>query len=134
MNTTYDEIYRFFINNISVDQLSLPNTVEGQWEVIKNGVAHFNNKMEDALVADDATETVSRALTNNEMLVLAHILKFILLQNMLIYKSSTLSPFTKEIGVKNVGDQLKAIRELIAYEEEEIDMIIFRSDNSTIME
>jgi len=134
MNTTYDEIYQFFINNISVDQLSLPNTVESQYELIRNGIAHFNNRMQDVLSGDDQLESVSRLLTSNEMLVLVHIIKLILTNNILMYKSSVLIGFTKEIGAKNVGDQLSALRILVANEENEIEMIIFRADNSSIME
>jgi hypothetical protein len=134
MNTTYDQIYQFFINNISVESLSLPNTEARQYELIRNGISHFNNMVRDNLVADDTLETVDRELNNDEMLAIAHILKLKLLQNLLMYRSSIMIPFTKEIGLKNVGDQLKAIRELIASEQNEIEMILFHADDTTIME
>ena len=93
MGTTYDEIYQFFINNISVDQLSLPNTVEGQYELIRNGIAHYNNKSRKSLVADDKTEMIDKQLNNDEMMAIGHILRLILLQNLLMYKSSILISF-----------------------------------------
>ena len=134
MNTTYDEIYQFFINNISVDQLSLPSTIEGQYELIRNGVSHYNGKLRDDLVGDDGTESVDRVLNNDQFLAITHIMRKILLNNLLMYKSSILIGFTKEIGAKNVGDQLKALRDLIKDEDNEVEMIIFRADDSTIMD
>jgi len=131
--TSYDEIYQFFLNNISVDNLMLPSSIEGQYEAIRNGISHYNNITRENVIADDETETVNVKLNNDQILILAHCMKLILLQNILMYKNSIMIPFTKEIGVKNVGDQIKSIQASIEEEKNTIGMLIFNADDTTIM-
>jgi len=130
---SYDVIYQYFINNITIDSLFLPATITLQKEAIKNAVILYNNRMQDTLTCDDTLEVVDQALTDNQILLIANFIKLVLLKNVHTYKSSILYTFTKEIGVKDVQAQLKAAQYDIESQENSINMLIFNADDSTIM-
>lgn len=131
--TSYDTIYRYFINNITIDSMFLPQTVEEQKDAIANAVAIYKNRMREELECDDDNETVSIDLSNEQLLILANMIKLVVVKNIHSYKSSLLYTFTKEIGVKDVQAQLKAAQYDIALQEKVINDLIFYSDDESIM-
>lgn len=131
--TSYDTIYQYFINNIYVSNPFLPQTDNSQKEAVKNAVSSFNFEMGDDLSCDDTLEEVNRDLKDSEIMLIANYIKLAVLKNVHTYKSSIMVPYTKEVGVKFVGDQLKSAQYDIALQEKVIDDIIFRLDDSSIM-
>lgn len=124
MSTTYNTIWSMFLQNCQVDDLDLPQTDDGKYDMIKNGVLHFNNRLQDNLQTDNLTETVDRDLSDNHLLILAHFLRLALLINKTTLFSLTWQPFMKDIGLKNFSYQLKTLEFLVEKQEEKIDSII----------
>lgn len=131
--TSYDDIYQLFLNNIKVEDIDLPDTDPGRYNLIHNAVNLFNNRLRDNLACNDEIETVTRELNNDELLIIIHFMRLTLLKNLLTYKNSIFNVFTKEIGVKNITAQVNSLEFEINNEENIIDQIIFNSDDSTIM-
>lgn len=131
--TTYDELYTLFVTNYSTDGLFLPRTVEQKYNVIANAVMLFNNRLRDNLTCDDETEVVSRALSDDEKLVIARLIRLTLLRNTRTFKNSMFDTFTKEIGVKNINAQLSSLKDDIEAEESAISMLIFNMIDESIM-
>lgn len=131
--TTYDDIYQLFKTNCNAEGLMMPRTTEQQYDVIKNAVMLYNNRLRDDLKCDDEFEVISRILNDDEQLIIAHFMRLTLLKNMRTYKNSIFTTFTQEIGVRNVNAQLNSLKDEIEQEENTIDMLIFNMINETIM-
>ncbi|MFB0831552.1 hypothetical protein ACEU2D_18355 [Brevibacillus laterosporus] len=123
-NTTYDEIYTTFINRCKVDDLELPQNDEQIYNFIHGAIMDYNNRLQEKLDWDDTSETVSRELTVDDLLLIAHYLRLTFLKNQLIYFTNTWQPFTKDIGLKNYQAQLRSLDSLILFEEKKIESII----------
>lgn len=124
--TTYDTVWETFLNKCKIDDLDLPTSEEAIYRTIKNAILTFNMKLEDNLSGDNENEVLSRELNNNELLLLAHCIRLIILENQLIYFSSTFSPFAKEIGVRNLGNQMNRLENLVQREDNIIDSIVIK--------
>lgn len=131
--TTYDELYEVFIVNCRADGLMLPRTDEQKYNVIRNAVMLFNNRLRDSLVCDDDMETINRELNDDEKLIIAHYIRLTLLKNVRTYKNSIFTTFTQEIGVKNINAQLSSLKDEIAEEKHTISMLIFHMTDESIM-
>lgn len=124
--TTYDTVWETFLNKCKIDDLDLPTSEEAIYRTIKNAILTFNMKLEDNLSGDNENEVLSRELNNNELLLLAHCIRLIILENQLIYFSGTFSPFAKEIGVRNLGNQMNRLENLVQREDNIIDSIVIK--------
>ncbi|MGG1444786.1 hypothetical protein ABE354_22560 [Brevibacillus laterosporus] len=123
-NTTYDEIYTTFINRCKVDDLELPQNDEQRYNFIRGAIMDYNNRLQENLDWDDTSEAVSRELTVDDLLLIAHYLRLTFLKNQLIYFTNTWQPFTKDISLKNYQAQLRSLDSLISFEEKKIESII----------
>ncbi|TPG68701.1 hypothetical protein EEL31_09305 [Brevibacillus laterosporus] len=123
-NTTYDQIYTTFITRCKVDDLELPQNDEQIYDFIHGAIMDYNNRLREDIDWDDTSETVSKKLPNDDLLLLAHYLRIIFLKNQLIYFTNTWQPFTKDIGLKNYQAQLRSLDTLVANEEKKIESII----------
>src|SRR5690625_1460441 len=103
--TTYDDIWLSFINRCKTSDLVLPTATEQIHETIQNAIRLYNNRMQDNLAGDNESESFDRKLNGDEILLLSHYIRLIILENELIYFSTTYTPFTKELGARNVGTQ-----------------------------
>lgn len=124
--TTYDTVWETFLNKCKIDDLDLPTSDEAIYRTIQNAILTFNMKLEDNLSGDNENEVLSRELNNNELLLLAHCIRLIILENQLIYFSGTFNPFTKEIGTRNFGNQLNRLEGLVQREDDIIDSIVIK--------
>jgi len=124
--TTYDTVWETFLNKCKIDDLDLPTSDEAIYRTIQNAILTFNMKLEDNLSGDNENEVLSRELNNNELLLLAHCIRLIILENQLIYFSGTFNPFTKEIGTRNFGNQLNRLEGLVRREDDIIDSIVIK--------
>ena len=127
--TSYDDIYSQFIIISKTDSFNLPSTIEGQHNAIHSGINHFNSRMRTNITYNDNTETVDKDLTNDELLILTHMMKLEFLNNDLTYTATLLQPFEKEIGIKNLGSQLSAKSDLIKKEKQEIEQLILNQSD-----
>lgn len=131
--TTYDELYTLFTTNYSSDGLFLPKTTEQQYNVIKNSVMLYNNRLRENLICDDSTETISGDVSDDKKLIIARFIRLTLLRNTRTFKNSMFDTFTKEIGVKNINSQLSSLKDDIETEENAISMLIFNMTDESIM-
>lgn len=127
--TSYDQIWTTFLNNCKVSDIDLPQTPEKIYEIIRNGVMHFNNRLRENIVCDDSTETLNRELSNDYLLILAHYIRLIFLINQKTYFESLWQPFAKDVGLKNFSTQLKSLETSIAEEERTIDRLIMNMED-----
>lgn len=131
MNTTYDELAEYFIANCEINPSDLPKN-DDQWCLfIANAIKIYNNKVKkyegfytQNITADEFIEELNVSLNDDEILVVAHIMKLVMLKNSLSYFASVWSTFTKELGVKNFNQQVSAKQEMIDDTNRFIDELI----------
>lgn len=128
--TTYDEVWETFISKCKTDDINLPTSEPAIYRTIQNAILEFNVRLEDDLSGDDENEILDREISGNHLLILAHLIRKSVLENQLIYFSTTFIPFTKDIGVKNVGNQIIRLENLIEREDHHIDSIILKTEDS----
>lgn len=131
--TTYDEIYDYFITNTKVDDLELPQTEQGKYNLIKNGVLLYNNKFRTNITTDDLAEEISITLNGDQLMIIGQYMRVTILRNVLSYKNSIFTTFTKEIGVKFINSQVGSLNKEIEECGLLIDSIIFNADDGDIM-
>ncbi|TCJ01080.1 hypothetical protein [Cytobacillus praedii] len=124
MNTSYDTIYQTFLNNCMVSDIDLPQTNEGKYEVIKNALLHFNNRMRTKYLADDILETLDGHLDEDKLLILAHYIRLIFLKNQKTYFESLWQPFTSDVGIRNFSSQIKSLENSIETQKNTIESFI----------
>ena len=128
----YDQLWTEFITNTKTDDINLPQTDEKRYDAIHSAIRHFNNRMDTDYVWDDDTESISDStvvdtLVDDHLILLAHFLRLAFLRNQLTDFVSVWNPFAKEVGIKNLGDQVNRLEVLVDKEEHEIDKIILNS-------
>jgi hypothetical protein len=121
-----------FLENCPSDDIDLPNTDEGKYNMIKNAVLHFNNRLSDNLQTNNELEEVDRVLTDSHLLILAHYLRLSILKNTLFLFSRTWQPFKNDIGLKNFSYQISALKEIVKDEQNTIDAIILHQTEDFI--
>lgn len=122
--TTYDHLWSTFLNKTKIDDLELPTTDAKIYQTIQGAILSFNNRLRDNLSGDNATEQLSRELDGDHLLILAHYIRLSVLENQLIYFSNTWQPFGKDIGVKNFGNQMVRLENLVESEKAKIEQFI----------
>lgn len=126
--TSYDDIYQTFLNNCKVDDIDLPTTDEERYEIIKNAVMHFNNRMRTKIVCDNTTETVSEDLNDDYLLIIAHYIRYLFLINERTYFESLWQPFQQDVGLKNFSTQLNSLKDSVTEEKNVIDRLIMNQE------
>lgn len=122
--TTYDEIFTEFISITKTDPFNIPTLTPKIHDLIHSAIRHYNNRMRDTLSYNDTAETVDRILNDDELIIIAHYLRFSFLENQLINFTTIWQPFEKDIGLKNYGSQAKSLEVLIDNEKIEIESLI----------
>lgn len=123
-NTSYNEIWKTFLNNCKVSDIDLPQTDEQRYEVIKNAVLHFNNRLREDVKCDDSTEMVDRKLNGDHLLILAHYIRWSFLINQKTFLESLFQPFSHDVGIRNFKSQMDSLEKSIEKEEEIIEKLI----------
>lgn len=124
---TYDDMYKCFMVNCKVDGSTLPTEQEKIYDMIENAVMYYNNKRKTEIGWSRDTETIDTFLDNNELLIMAHCIKLIYLENELNYFVSVWDTFQVEVGRKGYNYQVKAKERLIEKQEEKIDELIINT-------
>jgi hypothetical protein len=107
--TSYDDIWEAFVDNCQVDTSTLPQTDEGKYSLIHNGIRHYNvstDISEIKLKYDDALEQINVDLDDARILILAYCIRYTVLENELIAFEQVWQPFIKEIGQKFYREQI----------------------------
>jgi len=123
-NTSYNEIWKTFLNNCKVSDIDLPQTDEQRYEAIRNAVLHFNNRLREDVKCDDSTETVDRKLSDDHLLILAHYIRLIFLINQKTFYESLFQPFSQDVGIRNYNTQMNSLQKSIERQEELIEKLI----------
>ena len=132
--TTYDELFTQFITISQTDNFNIPTDTQKQYDLIHTSIRKFNSKLKDNLTWDDTTETVSRILTDEEILIIAHYLKLIFTENQLLYYITLWKPFAKELGQVTYKAQVDSLKEVIKSEKEEIEQLTISETTDYISE
>lgn len=136
-NTNYDQIYSVFVDNCGVDTSTLPSDDEGKYKIIRNGARHYNTKVDDGetkLVCDDDTESINIELDDTRLLILAFCMKYTQLENELVKFEQIWQPFTKEMGQKFYGEQIKGRESTLERVERKIIELLTDLDSGSIMD
>lgn len=123
-NTTYDELYTLFMDITRAEPLNYPQDTLSQYRLIHNGIGMFNQRVRLSVAYDDVLETVDKELKYYEKRIIALYMKYDIVNNNKIYKSTMFDVFTKEVGLKSINAQLKAIEFDLSEIDREIDMLI----------
>jgi hypothetical protein len=122
--TSYDQVWETFLNNCKVSDIDLPQTPEQIIAQLKNAVMHFNNKFRTNIECYDELEELSEELDNDYLLILAHYIRLIFLRNQKTFFEALWQPFSKDVGLKNFGTQLKSLEVSIKEQERTIDNLV----------
>lgn len=128
--TSYDNFYQVFIDNCRTEDINLPSFGEQQINAVTNAIRLYNNRIIDIgtlIVADEINELVDRVVTDNELMIVAHFIRLVFLKNQRTYKNTVLTPFTKEMGVRNVSAQINSLKDEIKEQETFIESLIFNA-------
>lgn len=123
MNTSFDELYTYFKDNTKVDSLDLPSTVEGQVNLIINGIREFNIRLrlnDTPLTADTDLELLSEELSNGDFIFLSECMSLAIYKNMKTDFLSTWEVFQNDVGRKYYKDQLSGRENLVREQEERL--------------
>lgn len=129
MKTTYDEVWTVFLNKCKIDDIEIPTEDQRIYETIRSASLEFNNRLEKSIQCNDEGEQLSEKLSDNELLLFAHCIRLIILENQMIYFTSTYSPFTKELGVRHLGSQINRLKDLVEREDDRIRAIILKTSD-----
>lgn len=122
--TTYDQVWHSFVNKTKTSDLVLPTSDSAIHETIQNAIRYYNNRLSEELEGDNKAEVLNQELDSDHMLILVHYIRLIILENELVYQTTTLAPFTKELGIRNVGNQRLRLEELVNSEKKRIEGFI----------
>lgn len=127
--TTYDQVWTTFLNNCKVSDIDLPQTDEKIYEEIKNAVMHYNVRRRESITCDDISETLSKSLDNDNLLLLAHFVRLVFLRNQKTFYEGLWQPFQKDVGLKNYATQLKSIDGSVKDQEKHIEYLIMHMED-----
>lgn len=125
--TSYDTVWKTFLNNYKVPDGDLPKTDEKMYEHIRNAVLHFNNRMRVNASCDDTLEVVVNIDSEDDLLILAHYIKLVFLKNDKKYYESLWQPFSSDVGLRNFGTQLTSLKTSVQEQEDFIEQAIFNA-------
>lgn len=130
-DTDYDVLWKAFLANCKVEDVSLPSAEYLIKEAIKNAVMHFNNRLRKGVVVNPEAETISiegEKLNEDDILILAHYLRYFFLLNEQTYVQHLWQPFQKDIGLKNMATQIASMKDTIQIEKDTIEKLIFNAE------
>lgn len=130
INTTYDDIWTSFLENCQVNSDDIPQSEEAIYSCINNAVRIYNQKAkkyEDRMQlasCNDMMEELSVKLTDEELLILAHIIASVICRNALLQFSSLYAVFSKELSISNTKGQSDSLRQNLDYFENRTQSLI----------
>jgi hypothetical protein len=135
--TSYDDIWEAFVTNCLVDSQTLPQTNEGKYILIHNGLRHYNvstDESEIKLKFDDTLEQINVDLDDNRLLLLAYCIRYTFLENELIGFEQVWQPFVKEIGQKFYREQIGGREDTLDRTKNKIDQLLLNIEPMSYLE
>jgi len=127
MNTTFDDVWKCFLNNCKVSDIDLPNTNEKIHEAIKNATMYFNNRMRTSIQCNTEIEAFSVELSEDHLLILANFIRLTFLVNQRTYFESLWQPFASDVGLRNFGTQINSLKASVQEQEKKLDILIINT-------
>lgn len=124
MSTSYDKIWKTFLDNCKTPDINIPQTDEQIYAKINNGILLFNNRMRTNIKCDDLTESVDTELNDDQLLILANFIKLVFYKNEKTYYETLLNPFQKDIGLRNFSTQINSLNNSVTEQERYIERLI----------
>lgn len=123
--TTFDDVYEVFQTiTWGIDEYNLPQTIEGQKQLIFEGVRRYNKRLnleeEDAITCDNTLEEFSIEMNEQEISLLAHCMKWAVLDNMVMELASMLSMSSKDTALKDYKAMITTRQLMVENEKKEI--------------
>lgn len=134
--TTYDDIWISFVDVCQVHPTTLPQTDEGKYILINNGVRYYNSLIDrnkKQIVCNDMLERINTDLNNDELLLIGYCIKYRFLENELVRYEQVWQPFSSDIGIKFYKDQINARRETLKLTHVEIIRLLNNLDEMTFL-
>ncbi len=122
--TPYDAVWTTFLNNCKTSDIDLPQSDKLIHEAIRNGLLYLNNRLQTKYKGDDLLEEITDKLTDDHLLILAHMIRLVFLQNQRIYFVNLWQPFAKDITIRNFSSQLKSLDTSIKEAKDDIESLI----------
>ena len=123
--TTFDDVYEVFQTiTWGIDEYNLPQTIDGQKQLIFEGVRRYNKRLnleeEDAITCDNTLEEFSVEMSEQEISLLAHCMKWAGLDNMVMELASMLSMSSKDTALKDYKAMITTRQLMVENEKKEI--------------
>ena len=123
--TTFDDVYEVFQTiTWGIDEYNLPQTIDGQKQLIFEGVRRYNKRLnleeEDAITCDNTLEEFSVEMSEQEISLLAHCMKWAVLDNMVMELASMLSMSSKDTALKDYKAMITTRQLMVENEKKEI--------------
>lgn len=127
--TSFDDIFESFL--ITYPLLEIPQTDEGKILIIKNAVKLYNQKAKKYegritgnIICNENMEELSVNLSDNEVLILTHLMAKSCAANNLAEFSQVYGVFAKELGFKDYKAQVDSKQNMINYYDSMVDELI----------
>lgn len=130
-DTEFDTLWKAFLANCKVEDISLPKSEAKIKEAIKNAIMHYTNRMRIEVEIDYVEETIrieGKKLNNDQLLIIAHYIRYFFLLNEQTYIQHMWQPFQKDIGLKNLATQISSMKDTIQIEKDTIEKLIFNAE------
>jgi predicted DNA-binding helix-hairpin-helix protein len=127
MIITYDDVWSTFLDNYKVNTVDIPTDEFIIYNDIRNAVMMVNNKLRTKFKADDTSELIIGAETEDDRLIIAHYIKLAYLINEKVVYESLYQPISPDVGVRNYNSQLNSLDKSIARQESYIEYFILNT-------
>lgn len=136
MKYSYDELWKIFVLNCQVDKSTLPQTEQGQYDLIFSGIEYYNTLVEDdeiAIIGNEYTEQININKDGKKnakrLRLIAYCMRYRFLENQLLRYEEIWQPLMADLGQKNYRDQVSARKETLYKTEREIIRLLNRLDD-----
>lgn len=134
--TTYDDIWQTFVDNCMLTDI-IPTTDESRYILIHNGIKRYNSSVsgnELKLTYDDTLEIINTTLDDTRLLLLAYCIRYTFLENELISFEQIWQSFSKDVGIKFYGDQIKGREATLQRTKQEISQLLLNIESYSFLE
>lgn len=125
---TFDDIYTLFMNSNNVDEYQLPQTPEGMYALLEEGIARYLTFYDDAreVSLDRETELLSAELTRTDAMLIVEYMKLHIYEKIKDEFYSTYDVLMNDIGIRNFKSQADAKMNQITQQEDRIRRLLLK--------
>ena len=128
----FDDIYTLFMNSNNIDEFSLPQTPDGMYALLNEGIARYKIGYDDAkdVSVDTDTEMLSIELPYNDAKLIVEYMKLSIYEKIKDEFYSTYDVLVDDIGIRNYKSQADAKANAIIMQEKYIKSLILKMTES----